>query len=233
MTIEEYFHIECVPPVLKRVPIYIHLDLSLTTDRTGISGGGVTGRKDIQSIDGKVISMPTFTHMFQLEVEAPRNDKISYSKIVAFICWLRKSGFNISRVSRDQFQSEYLAQELERQGFTVDKVSLDRTPDGYTALHSVICEERIDMLDAQALQDELIHLQRDLVTGKCDHPVGGGKDGADGMAGWIWNAIQHNESVPVSIKAKAAAMALVNNGMRTNDPKSNPILGRFGNYKKY
>jgi hypothetical protein len=76
-------------------------------------------------------------------------------------------------------------------------------------------------------------LQRDLVTGRFDHLSGKSKDLSDSFAGCVWNAIQNNANVPVSIKAKAAAMALVNNGMRTNDPKSNPILGRFGNYKKY
>lgn len=173
IAIEDYFHINEVPIELKRAPIYIHLDLSLVTDRTGISGGAITGRKDITSADGKTTSLPTFTQMFALAVEAPRDDKISYSKVVAFICWLRKSGFNIAGISRDQFQSEYLAQELERQGFTVDKISLDRTPDGYVALHTAILEERIDLLDSKLLQDELIHLQRDLVTGRLDHPIGG------------------------------------------------------------
>lgn len=370
LAIEDYFHKEEVPPELKRIPIFIHLDLSLTTDRTGISGGGISGRKDVTSKDGKTVSLPTLMQMFQIEIEAPRNDKIPYAKIVAFICWLRKSGYNISRVSRDQYQSEYLAQELERQGFTVDKISLDRKPDGYDSLHSVISEHRIDMLDSKAVQDELVHLQRDLNTGICDHPIGGcfapdtliqladgtqrsmkqlikeqkyfknsvytvneetgkvevkhikkafwskrvnglllvklnsgdaiqctkdhrfmledntymeaqyleigtklksiydkrvvvgvekmpyndwvcdleiednpnfllgagvfvhnSKDGADALAGWVWNCILNNPGVPVSLKAKAAAMALVN-GSRSG-PKSDPILGRFGNYKKY
>ena len=57
------------------------------------------------------------------------------------------------------------------------------------------------------------------------------KDVSDSMAGWVWNAIQKNPGVPVSLKAKAAAIALVN-GNRSG-PKSDPILGRFGNYKKY
>ena len=173
MAIEDYFHIEEVPASLKRTPIYIHLDLALVNDRAGMAGAGITSRKDIVSKDGKTISMPVFTQMFAGAVEAPRGDKISYAKIVAFLCWLRKSGFNIARISRDQYQSEYLAQQLEAQGFTVDKISLDRTPDGYEALHSVLCDERIDMLDSKLLQDELIHLQRDLTTRKLDHPIGG------------------------------------------------------------
>lgn len=173
ITLEEYFHLDEVLPIFKRLPIYIHLDLSLVSDRTGISGGAIVGRKDIISPDGKKISEPIYAQMFAVAVEAPRDDKISYSKIVSFICWLRKSGFNIDRISRDQFQSEYVAQELESKGFTVDKISLDRTPDGYGALHTVILEERFEMLDSKLLQDELVHLQRDMVTGRCDHPIGG------------------------------------------------------------
>lgn len=172
LTIEEYFHIDEVYANIRRCPIYIHIDLSLNTDRTGISGVAVTGRKDIETPNGK-LSMPTFTHVFSISLEAPRGDKIPYSKITTFICWLRKSGFNIARISRDQFQSEYMAQLLEQQGFIVDKLSLDRTPDGYISLQSICLERRIDLLDYKLVQDELIHLQRDSVTGKIDHPVGG------------------------------------------------------------
>lgn len=228
MAIEDFFHTDDVPDCLKRTPLFIHFDLSLNTDRTGISCGGITGRKVITSQDGKSTSEPIFTHMFSVAIEAPRDDKISYSKVVAFICWLRKSGFNISRISRDQFQSEYLAQELERQGFTVDKISLDRTPDGYIALHSVLIEERLDMLDCRLLQDELIYLQRDMVTGKFDHLPGNSKDVADSMAGWVWNAINHNPGVTISAKKKIAAIAQIN-GQRTTGKQ---FPGMFGNIKK-
>lgn len=199
-----------VPPELKRIPIFIHLDLSLTTDRTGISGGGITGRKDIVNKDGAKVSMPFLSHLFSVAIQAPRGDKIAYGKIVAFICWLRKSGFHIERISRDQFQSEYLAQELEQKGFTVDKISLDRTSDGYTALRSVLLEERIDQLDHKLLQDELVHLQRDSVTDRVDHPAGGSKDVADSHAGWVWNAIRHNPGITIPAKKVVSAIAAVN-----------------------
>lgn len=173
LTIEEFFHINEVPPELKRVPIFIHLDLSLNGDKTGISAGGITKRVDIETQDGNKVSQPFLSHLFSVAIEAPRGANISYSKIFTFICWLRKVGFNIERISRDQFQSEYLAQMLEEKGFKVDKISLDRTPDGYIALRSVLIEQRIDMLDHSLLQNELVLLQRDAVTGKCDHPAGG------------------------------------------------------------
>ena len=236
ITIESIFHADEVPNNLKRLPMYIHLDLSLTTDRTGISGCCISGRKDIVSPDGKKISEPVFSHIFSIAVEAPRNDKISYTKVVAFICWLRKIGFNIARISRDQFQSEYLAQELEAKGFTVDKISLDRTPDGYVALHSILIEERIDLLDSQLLQDELVHLQRDLVTGICDHPVGGSKDCADSLAGCVWNAVLHNQGTVVSTSAKAKAISAVGSKSNRFMPAGNAgsVSGALNSlYKKY
>lgn len=172
MTIEEFFHIDEIPPEYKRMPLFIHLDLSLTTDNSGIGGVCINGRKDVD-IDGQVMSMPTFGHAFSFGIKAPTGDKIPYSKIINFICWLRRKGFNIAGISRDQYQSEYVGQLLEEQGFTVTKLSLDRTPDGYIALRSVLLEQRIDLLDVQLLQDELVHLQRDAASGVPDHPLGG------------------------------------------------------------
>lgn len=172
LTIEEFCHVEHIKSYMFN-PVYIHLDLSLNTDRTGISGSCVSGRRDVGNSVSGTVSQPIFTHLFSVALEAPRGDKIPYQKILEFICWLRKVGFRIELISRDQFQSEYLAELLESQGFKTSKISLDRTPDGYMALRSILLEERVDMVDCKLLQDELIHLQRDSVTGRIDHPVGG------------------------------------------------------------
>ncbi len=227
-TIQEFFHQESVPPEYKRMPMFIHLDLSLNTDRTGIGGVVINGRKDITDENGKVTSFPTFGHVFSVAIQAPRGDKIAYSKIIAFIKWLRDKGFNIAGISRDQFQSEYVGQLLEEQGFKVSKISLDRSPDGYVALRSALLEQRIDMLDHQLLQDELVHLQRDANSGVPDHPIGGSKDVADGFAGAVWNAILTNPAIPVPAKSLAKVMQNIN----TRNTYKNPALNMFGNYKK-
>lgn len=228
-TIQEFFHINEVPEEYKHMPMFIHLDLSLNTDKTGISGVVINGRKDILDENGKVTSFLTFGHVFSVAIEAPRGDKIPYSKIIAFIKWLRDKKFNIAGISRDQFQSEYVGQLLEEQGFDVKKLSLDRTPDGYIALRSVLLEERVDMLDHQLLQNELVHLQRDSNTGVPDHPIGGSKDTADSFAGAIWNAILTNPPVPVPVKSIANAMRNIN---QKRGPV-NPMAAAFGGYKKF
>ena len=171
-TIEEFFHPELVPKYIKNMDLFIHLDLSLNDDKSGISGSGIVDRKDIVQDNGRTVSMPVFAHAFSVDIKAPRGDKIPYAKITNFIVWLRSQGFNIELISRDQFQSEYMAQLLEAQGFKTEKISLDRTPDGYMALRSILLEQRVQMLDVKLLQDELIYLQRDSLTGKVDHTVG-------------------------------------------------------------
>ena len=223
-TIEEFFHIEVVPEVQKRMPMFIHLDLSLNTDKTGISGIVVSGKKDI-NVDGKNISMPTFEHVFSISIEAPRGANIAYSKITAFICWLRRNGFNIQGISRDQFQSEYMGQILEDQGFNVKKLSLDRTPEGYMTLRTIIVEQRIDMLHVQLLEDELIQLQRDSTTGHLDHPQFGSKDMSDSFAGAVWNAVQSNPGVPIPAMSVASAIASVNQPRYSNSGGLNMFPG--------
>lgn len=223
-TLEEFFHVELVDPKLKKLPMFIHLDLSLNTDRTGISGIVINGHKDIKSGD-KIISMPMFTHVFSVAIDAPRGDKIPYDKITSFIVWLRSQKFNIHRITRDQFQSEYMAQLLEAQGFgSVDKISLDRTPDGYMALRSVLLEQRIDMLDVKLLQDELIHLQRDAITGKIDHRIDSSKDVSDSFAGSIWSAILQNPPEPVPTKRVLNAMKAVSQVNTSSTPDISSIF---------
>lgn len=209
-SLEEFFHIEEVDNRYKKYPMYIHLDLSLTTDKTGISGVCQSGRKDIDMPDNKTMSQPTFTHIFSVSLEAPRGDKIPYDKITRFIYWLRNQGFYIAGISRDQFQSEYMGQLLEAQGFNVDKLSLDRTPDGYMAFRSILLEHRIDLLNVDLLNHELTRLERDAVTGKVDHRVGESKDISDSVAGAVWNATLKNAPIPVSRKSVASAIGKVN-----------------------
>ena len=63
------------------------------------------------------------------------------------MCWLRKQGFHIAEISRDQFQSEYLAELLEGNGFSTSLISLDRTPDGYIALADFNLLTGMDLYD--------------------------------------------------------------------------------------
>lgn len=232
LTLEEFFHMNEVDLTRRHLPMFIHLDLSLTTDRTGISGVWVSGSKEVVSIEDNKsrIAQPTFTHVFSIALEAPKGDKIPYSKILGFICWLRSQHFNIAGVSRDQFQSEHMAQLLEEQGFTVSKLSLDRSPQGYDTLKSTLLEQRIDMLNIKLLQDELIMLQRDSMTGKLDHPANSTKDMSDSFAGAVWNATINNPGVVIPTTKVANVFSNVNGPRNLNRDN---FAGLFGNFTTY
>ena len=171
--IEDFFHWEFLTPEILKAEWFIHIDLSLNDDKTGIGASCITGRRDVLLDNKKTLSLPYFSHIFNISIKAPAGDKIPYAKITNFICWLRQKGAHVEKVTRDQYQSEYIAQLLEGQGFDVEKVSLDRTPDGYLTLRSVLMEERVDMLHIDLLESELIQLRRDGFSGIPDHPVGG------------------------------------------------------------
>lgn len=209
-TIEEFFHMELLDRNLLHLPLYLGIDLSLNDDKTGISGAWLNGYKEITSEDGKVVRLPFFSHAFSIDIQAPRGDKIPYAKITSFILWLRRKHFNIQRISRDQFQSEYMAQLLEQEGFTCDKVSVDRTPDGYEAFKSMLLEKRVDLLYVEQLQNELVKLEKDALSGKIDHRIGESKDISDSLVRCIWNAVLNEAKPQVSRKHVASAIASVN-----------------------
>lgn len=210
LTIEQFFHFELVDPAYIHSPMYIHLDLSTITDRTGITGVSPTGKVQQEDMDGKKIVLPFLTHMFSVAIQAPKGDRIPYNKILEFIIWLRRKGFNIYLITRDQFQSDYMGQLLEAQGFKVGKISLDRTADGYVTTRSVMQEQRINMLHSPELESELVQLQRDSTNGHIDHQVGGWKDLADSFAGATWQASNGNPGPQVSITSNAHIIAAVN-----------------------
>lgn len=220
LTIQEFFDISKLDPSLKSKDWFIHLDLSLNDDKSGIGCCCITGRKDVLQDDNSMLSLPFISHVFSIDIESPKGDKIPYAKITDFICWLRKSGFHIELITRDQYQSEYMSQLLEAQGFNTGKISLDRTPEGYKVLRSVLLEERIDMLHIELLERELTRLKRDSYSGKVDHEVGQSKDMSDGFAGSVWSAVKYGGTVKLDRKKITNVISSVNNTHNTRSGRS-------------
>ena len=75
-------------------------------------------------------------------------------------------------------------------------------------------------------------MQRDAITGKIDHPIGGSKDVSDSFAGCVWDIILDNPGVPIQTKKVANIMSTVNgrsNSIQSNLPAMFPNLNkRYG-----
>lgn len=193
-----FFNMDNVPKELMSKPLFIHLDMSLTGDMTGIAGVWIVGKKP--SVDEKTQSRDlSFRLAFSTSIKAPKGRQISFEKNRIFIRWLKQVGFNIKGISSDTFQSYDLQQQLSSEGYdcsilSVDRVDKDQICKPYQYLKNTIYEKRIIMYKSERLFDEFIDIERNINTGKVDHtPNGGHKDCLDAVCGATFNASKHTE----------------------------------------
>ena len=192
-----YFDISKIPSEYKYKPLYIHLDMSVSGDTTGICGTWIIGKKP--TVDGDAGKDLLFRLAFGFAVKAPKGQQISFEKNRNFIRWLREQGFNIGEISADTFQSYDLLQILQSEGFNTTILSVDRVdPEShickpYQFLRSTVYEHRLQMFKCDRLFDEFVEVERNNSTGKIDHPSGGRKDLLDAVCGSVFTASSHAE----------------------------------------
>ena len=172
----DFFNLDNIPSKLKNKPLFIHLDMSLSGDRTGIAGVWIQGKKP--SVEGQPISKDLFYRLaFSVAVQAPRGYQVSMEKNRQFIRWLRDRGFNIRLITMDSYQSADMLQQLKSEKFdceiiSVDKLNSSKINEPYQYFKNTIYEERIEMYDSDLLTTEILGLERNS-SGKIDHPDGG------------------------------------------------------------
>lgn len=212
----DYFDLSRVPRNLLKKPLYIHLDMSVSGDMTGIAGVWINGKK--HSADELSQANDLFyTLAFGVSIKAPKGRQISFEKNKNFIYWLRENGFNIKGVSTDSFQSVETGQVLSSKGYNYTQISVDRVDQQshickpYQYFKSTIYENRIEIFESPSLEEELVNLERNINTGKVDHPNGGRKDLSDAVCGALYNASQHAEEFGYEFGENMNAMLDVSN----------------------
>lgn len=173
----DFFDLEQVPSDLKARPLYVHLDMSISGDKTGIAGVWITGKKD-KVEEGRPASKDLkYRLAFNTSIKAPKGHQISFEKNRQFIFWLREQGFNVKGVSTDTFQSYDTGQTLKVKGFnydiiSVDRVDKDRINKPYQYFKTTIYDERIEIYKTALLTEEVVGLKR-YNNGKIDHDITG------------------------------------------------------------
>lgn len=196
---QDFFDLTRVPQSLKHKPLYIHLDMSMSGDKTGISGVYSIGKSP--KIEGESSSKEMFYQVaFSVAIKAPKGYEISFDKHRNFIRWLKKQGFKIKGISYDTFQSAQLAQQLEADGFECKTISVDRldsetkTQLQYAYFKSTLYDRRLTVYkDCDFLTEEVLGLER-LSDGHIEHPESGkqgSKDTIDAIVGALWHASLH------------------------------------------
>lgn len=175
----QFFDIQAVPPNCKQRPLYIHLDLSKSGDKTGIAGVWIMGKRPGQGNDKEAY----YRVAFSVSVKAPKGYEISFEKSRTFIRWLKSQGFKIKGISTDTYQSAQIQQQLTADGFDVKTLSVDRLDNiagtktkvclPYAFFKSAIYEKRLELYaKCDLLTDEIVGLEKE-PDGHIEHPEGG------------------------------------------------------------
>jgi hypothetical protein len=97
-------------------------------------------------------------------------------------------------VTFDQFQSSDSQQILRQQGLITGHQSMDEVPcKAYDFLKTAVYEGRVDIPTHPKVHREMLMLEKDVKTGKIDHPPGGSKDCSDALAGIAYGLTMRRE----------------------------------------
>ena len=192
-----YFNLQAVPKELMSKPLFIHLDMSISGDMTGIAGTWITGKK-VSVDESQQAKDLSFRLAFSTSIKAPKGRQISFEKNRNFIRWLKNTGFKIKKITYDTFQSYDTGQQLLAEGFdceilSVDRVDQDHICKPYQYLKSCVYEKRFFMYKSERLFDEFVQIERNINTGKVDHPQNGHKDVLDAVCGSVFTASKYAE----------------------------------------
>lgn len=211
------FNMSAVPKDLMSRPLYVHLDMSVSGDMTGIAGVWITGKKI--STDEKNQSKDLhFQLAFSTSIKAPKGHQVSFAKNRNFIRWLKEVGFKLKGISYDTFQSYDTGQQLQAEGFnceilSVDRCNADHVCVPYQYFKSTLYEKRIVMYKSERLFDEMVDVERNINTGKVDHSPNGHKDALDAVVGATFTASKNAEQFAFDYGENIEVMLDANNSM--------------------
>lgn len=219
---KDFFDLSAVDPKLKKFPLYIHLDMSVSGDKTGIGGVWLIGKR-IRQNDHRSSDL-YYQTCFSVSVKAPKGHQVSFKKNRNFIRWLKSQGFNIKGISSDTYQSYDLQQSLSAEGFNCSIISVDRCTDKicipYQTFKTAIYENRLIVYNkCEQLTEEVIGLEKNNDSGAIDHSPAGinEKDQVDSICGALYNASQHGEEFAQDFGETYETIISVNNGNYQND----------------
>lgn len=224
-----FFDMSRVNPRDMSRPLFIHLDMSLSGDKTGIAGVWITGKRP-QQVGVPPSKELEFKLAFSVSVKAPKGFQISFEKNRNFIRWLRDRGFAIKGISSDTYQSAQIQQQLKGDGFKTKILSVDRVDSStksclpYAFFKSAIYERHLQMYkDCNLLTEEIVSLER-LSDGHIDHPQNFSKDQSDAVCGALSLASEFAEEYSYDYGENLNASLDVNTIMSDEAKKQQMIL---------
>ena len=227
-SILDYLNLGNINTKFIHYPIFIHHDLSLTGDRTGIFAHIVC--KDIENINGiseDELDDWRFIPLFWMRLKPKfKGEQIPYYKIRRDIIKLRDQyGFNIVGITADGYQSADMLQQYSLQGIWTEVLSMDRAPStAYQFARTCIYDGRAKLPNEPLLIRELTQLIENRRAQKVDHPVNGSKDLADAYGGSMYGAVEYNKKKrKIFESGKYTLQELLKQNKNESQPPKPPI----------
>lgn len=172
---------------------HIHVDLATSGDGDAL-GMAMGHIESIVEVDDE--KKPYIIIDALMRIKAMPGTEIMLSDVRRIIYMLKDElKFRVVSVSMDGFQSTDTLQQLRKKKYMADYLSVDKSTLPYEDLREAIYEERIEFPpyqtymnkgDTRLVEVAVQELQQLTDTGKkIDHPAGGSKDLADGLAGVV------------------------------------------------
>lgn len=158
------------------VSYYIHIDLGLSKDKAGICMGHAEGQMAILDL--------------LIRIKAPADGEIELAEVERLVFMLKKDrGFELEKVTYDQFQSARSIQELRNNDIDADRKSVEDI-DSCETFKEKLYLGCVRTYPNEPFRTEMQRLE--LVKGKkVDHPVHGSKDMWDGATGVVNHLEEH------------------------------------------
>lgn len=177
-------------PADRDTPRFLHVDLSISTDRCGIAVVKPTGFMKVVDGEGNAPeALPTFELEMAITIKPAPHRNLDISEVRQFVMALRsKYGINIVSANYDGYMSRESIQLLQKTGMQSKVLSVDKTIEPYMDFRRAIYQGRIALLDHELLATELSQLEHNVVKNKVDHPPKGTKDISDAVCGAFYAA---------------------------------------------
>lgn len=190
---------------------WIHVDLSKTKDRCGISMVKVGSWVKQYDVATNLVSIvPTIKVEFCIGLKPTKMKPIDLGEIRKMILMLKlKYGYNIRYVTYDNFQSTESIQLLNKAGIKAEVLSVDLTTEPYDNFRDLIYYDRVDIPNNVVIQEELLNLEENKRTKKVDHPPKGSKDISDAICGACYSLLT-DPVVKAKITTKAISTEIIN-----------------------
>jgi len=169
---------------------YMHVDLAEVHDRCVVSMAHVESFKQTELFGQRYETHP-FVVVDCIRAWFPTaNDPMDFAQVREFILDVRSRGFNIRKVSFDQWQSRALMEELENRDIDTERQAINDSE--YTDFKLMVHAQEVQIPRNMHLREEMIKLTRNK-KGKIMQPPGGHNDHVDAVAGATLLAVKHTD----------------------------------------